>query len=98
MKYNIVISEDAYNDLEEIIRYISSNSQYIETAHKFKKKIIDSIFSLSIFPKRNRIYLISENNIKYRSLIINSYRVIYYIENSNVNIIGIFHTSQNNTN
>ena len=51
--YRIEITNDAYSDLEGIVRYVSRVLSGPDTALRLYDRLIDTIFSLEQFPARN---------------------------------------------
>jgi toxin ParE1/3/4 len=89
-KFQVKFTEWAELDLEYIIAYIAENDD-IQKAIKIFSKIKEKVFSLSKFPKRGRVVPeLNRINIKdYIEIIYKSYRIIYFIENKTVFIVGI---------
>lgn len=89
---NIVITESAYQDLEDIENYISQDSPTI--ARRFINKIFDKIDQLYNYPVSGKpVPEIGDKTI--RELLLNKYRIIYKIvDERNINIIRIVHGSR----
>ena len=84
-------SEPAKNSLKQIYDFISKDSNYY--AKEVINKIINESEKLNDFPKLGRIVPeINDENI--RELIIYSYRLIYEIKSSEVNILTLIHGRQ----
>jgi toxin ParE1/3/4 len=89
---NIVISESAYTDLEDIENYISQDSPAI--ARKFINRIFDKIDLLYKYPLSGKPVPEIKNSL-IRELLLNKYRIIYQVvDEQNVNIIRIVHGSR----
>jgi toxin ParE1/3/4 len=88
----IVITESAYNDLEDIENYISQDSPLM--ARRFINKIFDRIDQLYSYPTSGKpVPEIKNKSI--RELLLNKYRIIYKIvDERHINIIRIVHGSR----
>ena len=86
----IVLKQDAEEDLESIKNYISKDSIYY--ANKTVDEIINKTEYLLMFPYMGR-KIPEYNNINFREIIYKSYRILYKV-NSNIYILNIFHHSR----
>jgi toxin ParE1/3/4 len=89
-KYQVNLTQQAQNDLEQIFYYIADDS--INNAANFVLKLEKKVYSLEIFPDRNPF--IPENEFfgtDYRHLIYKKYRIVYRIVEKSVFILRIFH-------
>ncbi len=89
-KYQVNLTQQAQNDLEQIFYYIEDDS--INNAANFILQLEKKVYSLEDFPDRNP--LISENEFfgtDYRHLIYKKYRILYRIAEKSVFILRIFH-------
>ena len=88
----IVITESAYNDLEDIENYISQDSPLM--ARRFINKIFDRIDQLYNYPTSGKpIPEIKDKSI--RELLLNKYRIIYkVVDEQHIDIIRIVHGSR----
>ena len=86
----IILKQDAEEDLENIKNYISKDSIYY--ANKTIEEIINKTEYLLMFPYMGR-KIPEYNNINFRELIYKSYRILYKV-NSNIYILNIFHHSR----
>jgi toxin ParE1/3/4 len=85
---NIVITETAFADLEDIENYISQDSPAI--ARRFITRIFDKIDQLSEYPQSGKpVPEFNDNTI--RELLLNKYRIIYQFNNGQINILRIIH-------
>ncbi len=93
--YNIIITEAAEINLNEIVLYIAQND--IQIAKKIFKRIKEKIFALSVFPERGRIIpeLLGQNIKEYREIIESPWRIIYKIEENKVIILVILDGRRN---
>ena len=89
---NIVITETAYSDLEDIEAYISQDSPFV--ARRFISKIFDKIDQLYSFHESGKIVPeIRRKDI--REMLLNKYRIIYQIADiSTINILRVVHGSR----
>ena len=88
----IVITESAYNDLEDIENYISQDSPLM--ARRFINKIFERIDLLYNYPTSGKpVPEIRDKTI--RELLLNKYRIIYKImDEQHIDIIRIVHGSR----
>jgi len=92
-KYNVSITQNAQQDLEQIYYYIAENNP--KNAADFIVELEKKVDLLSLFPQRHP--LIRENEFygtEYRHLIYKDYRVIYRIAGDSVYILRVFHGSK----
>jgi addiction module RelE/StbE family toxin len=94
-KYDINITQNAENDLNEIIEYISKNNPQI--ALKILERIQNKIRTLDHFPNRGGyVPELLEKNIKdYRQILETPWKIIYKVENTQVNILAIIDSRRN---
>jgi toxin ParE1/3/4 len=88
-KYQVNLTQQAQNDLEQIFYYIAADS--INNAENFVVQL-EKVYSLEIFPDRHP--LIPENEFfgtDYRHLIYKKYRIVYRIVEKSVFVLRIFH-------
>lgn len=84
----IVWTEQAYEDLEAIFRYIRRDSE--RYARLFVEKILRSVKQLEFMPESGR--LVPEIDKKHiRELIVGKYRIIYRTTESRIDILTIRH-------
>ena len=89
-KYQVNLSQQAQDDLEQIFYYIADDN--INNATNFILQLEKKIYSLENFPDRHP--LIPENEFfdtNYRHLILKRYRIVYRITEKSVFILRIFH-------
>ena len=88
---NIVITETAFADLEDIENYISQDSPVI--ARRFITRIFDKIDQLSEYPQSGKpVPEFNDNTI--RELLLNKYRIIYQFNTGQINILRIIHSAR----
>lgn len=93
MTYDIVFLNQSLNDLESIHLAIIEISKSETTANKIINRILNSIESLKIFPKRFKVMMIN-NNYNIRMIISNKYSIYYFIEENKVYIVRILYYSK----
>ena len=76
-KYRVIVSDDAYLALDQIIHYKIESSQTLSGAIKFREEILGAIKSLDQFPERGKPY-------KYglRGIIVMEHLLLYSIDES----------------
>ncbi|MCX6639428.1 MAG: type II toxin-antitoxin system RelE/ParE family toxin [bacterium] len=84
----IIWSPRAVADFEEIVEYISSDSEYYALA--LAKDIFNAIKSLKLFPNSGRI-VPEFNRPELRERIYKGYRIIYRIAKERIEIVAIVH-------
>ncbi len=87
----IVWSEEALKDIEEIISFISKDSELY--AVNFASKIISAVETLKVFPEIGRI-VPGYGDPKIREIIYRNYRIVYQIDERAVEIITVSHGSK----
>jgi plasmid stabilization system protein ParE len=94
-EYTVYITKNAENDLNEIRDYISQNSPL--TSLKILERIQERIKTLDHFPGRGGyVPELLERNIKdYRQLLETPWKIIYKLENKQVNILTITDSRRN---
>ena len=98
MKYNINITREAFNDLDDIFIYISTVLQSPDTAKQIVDEINVGLMSLSKFPERYPTVEAEPWKSKnIRKMPIKNYMIFYYVEKSEalVEIIRIFYARRN---
>lgn len=91
--YDIVFLNQSLNDLESIHLAIIEISKSETTANKIINRILNSIESLKIFPKRFKVLMIN-NNYNIRMFISNKYSIYYFIKENKVYIVRILYYSK----
>jgi len=81
IKYDIIVTEKAKNEIDDIYNYISKSLMAEKAAENLVKKIENSILQLEDMPKLGSIIEIYKlRKYTYRKLIINNYVVLYRID------------------
>ena len=90
MKYNILFSENAKNDLISIVRYISEELLEPDIAEKVSLRILEAIKALDEFPSRCRLCDYVEWKEKgLRVLSVENY-LVFYIADEAEQIVKIY--------
>ncbi|MDR0663754.1 MAG: type II toxin-antitoxin system RelE/ParE family toxin [Spirochaetaceae bacterium] len=94
-EYSVAVTRTAEDDLDDIISYIANDN--VPIALKILDKLQKAINSLKQFPERGRRVpeLLDKNIKEYRELIEAPWRIIYKIENNDVNIITVIDGRRN---
>ena len=94
-KYQVVWSNIAENDLNNIIEYIADDSP--PNALKIFKRIKQKASSLSNFPERGRIVpeLRDQGILQYREIVIAPWRIQYRISEMNVFVLSVLDSRRN---
>ena len=93
--YDVIWSDSATNDLEQIIEYIKVDS--ITVAKDIFFKIKKECHNLYFFPERKRIVpeLQHIGIVKYREIIYKRWRIIFKIEEQRVDVLLVIDSSRN---
>ena len=96
MKYKVIWTKSAEQDLNQIIDYILNNEE-INNAKKIYEKIKSRIILLNENPEQGRV--VPELQLlkikKYREVIINPWRIIYKIDSNKVFILLVIDGRRN---
>lgn len=87
----IIWLDDAKNDL---ISY-KQNSSIIteEKIENYLNNLVEYVTSLTTYPYLGKLFFY-HNGTEVRQLLYKMHRIIYYIENNEIRILAIIHTSQ----
>ncbi len=85
MKYRVIFSKEAQNDLREISDYIERKTFQLDTANKVIAEIISSTFILQIFP-----YMYEKVYKNFHSINIKNKKIFYEIDEIRKQVI-IYH-------
>ena len=93
-KIEVIWTENAQYDLEEIIEYIKTDS--VEVAKNIFFEIKEQCNNLSIFPESRRIVpeLQHIGIVRYRELIYKRWRIVYKVENEKIYILIVIDSSR----
>ena len=94
-KYVVNITQNAENDLNEIILFIAQNNP--QTAIKIMERLQSKIKTLDHFPNRGGYVpeLLAKNIKEYRQITETPWRIIYKVDNKTVNILAIIDSRRN---
>lgn len=98
--YKIAYSQEAFNDLNTIYRYIATESLDLRIAERFVKKLKNAIESLRTFPSRHpKIEGSFRGSVEVRQFVADSYLILYIVDNvkKTIIIIGIISCKQDKT-
>lgn len=95
-EYEIIISEQAAKDMEDIYDYIYTVIGMPQTAMEQFNRIADAIETLSTMPTRIKIMEDCKNpESQFRQLLVDNFSVIFTITAQTVNIIRIAYSPSN---
>ncbi|MDR2870171.1 MAG: type II toxin-antitoxin system RelE/ParE family toxin [Deferribacteraceae bacterium] len=94
MTHNVVVTEPAVNDLHEI-KYYFDYIVKLPPGQKILRKISDAIKSLKKLPSRHTVNDARLAAIGVRAFPVESYIIFYTIEDGNIVILRILHSSRN---
>lgn len=87
MVYNLIITDNASDELDEIIRYIAGNLDNLKAASDFLDRINDIYSLLADNPRIYQLCQFSEFKQKqYRKVVIKNYVMIYKIDDNTGNV------------
>lgn len=94
-EYEVVWSESAEKDLEEIVKYIAIESP--KTARRVLKNIKKHVDDLYFYPEKFRIVpeLYKQGITQYREVIVAPWRALYRVSDKKVVILALFDSRQN---
>ena len=84
----IVWTQQARNDLEDIFLFISRDSDYY--AQQWAKQVLDKVDLLVSFPKLGRV-VPEKDDKSIRELVIGKYRLIYALDDDVVYLLTLRH-------
>ncbi len=88
MDRQVVWTQTAWNDFEEILTYVSKDSSHYAAA--FAREILKAARSLSQYADRGRVVPEFENPA-IREIFVRSYRLVYSTAKPAVHILGLVH-------
>lgn len=98
MVYEIIISENCLEEIEEIFSYIEKDLKAEQAANRLREKIIENIRGLKNSPKiYAKIDRTDRAGRDYRRIVVNNYTIIYTIieENKTILISHIYYGRRN---
>lgn len=81
-------SAPALDDLDDIVRYISKDSSYY--AREFAERVFAATDRLVDFPLVGRL-VPEADDVTIREVLVQSYRVMYRVENTRVLVVAVIH-------
>lgn len=84
----VVWSEGARRELDEAVAYVSEDS--IDRAVRVLDEILESAASLATLSERGHIVR-ERGDTDIRELLVGSYRLLYHVTESEVEILGLLH-------
>ena len=87
----VIWTVPAFNDLDEITDYIALDK--VSAAIKLADKILEKVKRLADFPESGRL-LPEFDNDKYREVIVQPCRILYYIEQDKVYITHVMRSER----
>ncbi len=95
MNYSIEITDNAENDLEEIVSYISTELLVPETAIAQLEDIETAILTLETFPERHPVIKMDGFvHEEIRQLLVNNYIVFYQISATTVFVLRVLYAKR----
>ena len=92
--YDVLISDRANEDMENIYRYISETLLALVNAAKQYDRIADAILTLEKMPERVRLMDSEPERSKgLRPLIVDNYTVFFVIKGTTVNIARVLYSA-----
>ncbi len=98
MEYNIKLTEDFIEEIDEICNYISNNLKALDAANRLREKVIYNILLLEKSPKMHvEINKLSKVKRRYRKIVVNNYIILYTIDEDKkyVYIAHIYYSGRN---
>ena len=94
MKYRLHITEEAFEDMSNIYRYIFDTLQAPNAAKKQYNRIVKAIESLKLFPYRIKTIDVEEKqHLELRQLIVDNYSVIFTIREDGVVVLSVLYSA-----
>lgn len=97
MQYLVSTHPSAVAALLDIIDYIRTELQNEAAAIKQYQDFLSAIQSLEINATLHQVYIRTESGIEYRRINVNNYAMLYVVLDNSVEIVKIFHGSQDIT-
>ena len=93
-KYNIIVLDSAFIDLEEIHDFYKNNFS-LNYASKITKHLLTETFSLTIFPFANPVYYITSDYIIRKKIVNKRFLIIFTIIQNSVLVYNIIDGRRN---
>lgn len=89
-KYLVALMPKAFNDLEDIYKYIATEIKNANAANKIADLLEESIFSLETMPYRGAERKVRKYaNKGYKQLFVKNFSVVYRIDEKNKKVIVV---------
>ena len=94
-EYEVVLSELAQNDLEDIVVYISKELNEPSIALRVYDKIVSEMETLSTMPERHEVdFKLIFESFAVRKLYVDNYIAPYIIDGNNVVILRVLYSKR----
>lgn len=94
-KYQIMMTEKAETDMEDIYYYILKESMEPEVALKQYNRIVNQILTLTDMPARIRVMDSEpEHTLQVRKLVFEEYYILFQIKGCKVIVLRVLHCKQ----
>lgn len=91
MEYNIKLTDEFLDEIDDICNYISNNLKAPDAANRLREKVVYNILMLEKSPRIfMKIEKMAKTERQYRRIVINNYVILYTIDD-NEKIIYIAH-------
>lgn len=91
MEYNIKLTDEFLDEIDDICNYISNNLKAPDAANRLREKVVYNILMLEKSPRIfMKIEKMAKTERQYRRIVINNYVILYTID-ENEKIIYIAH-------
>lgn len=95
MTYKVVITESAYQDVDDILAYIVVRAGNVAPARSFLDRWSSMVEALSRFPEMHPLNHLSElSRLGYRSFVTGKYVTLYRYDDKDVYIVHVFYGSR----
>lgn len=95
MEIKVFWTETALNNIEDIFEYYKFKAS-VRIARKLVKKLVKSTLQLQNSPKiGTKEELLANRKLEYRFLVVENYKIIYWIEDNYIKIATVFDCKQN---
>lgn len=87
----VIFAPQAGRDLESAVRYVARHAG-AQVAERFGLQLLEKALSLARLPERGRI--VPELGPPFREIIYRSYRIVYRVSGSRVEVIRFWHAAR----
>ena len=97
IRYEVLLTKKAADDLRGIFEYIAYDLLSLETAISQVERLEQNMISLEYFPERNRMYEREPwNSRELRVMVVDNYLVLYFVDKDihAVNVIRIMYAGR----